>query len=318
MLRRHRTEIILVAAIVVLIAFYARWEYKPFFFERHVNVFEERYGVEVGDPGPWFAAWALGDGQAYALIAADPSGKTMASGIDEAGYRFARAGHGWATWAASLGQNQLVPYALAGVGGLATVGVMVVAIRKRLRLGPRSWLMVANPALYIGFAGDTSEPLGILFLAIALGWGSWLGAVLLGLSRPTFFVALWGRWKLLIAGVGAAAALALYSTIAFGWEAMVPAGGRLGLPGLAFIEHPSIWGILLALAAGGTIMAGVRNRDWAWVLAGVFVLCFGGDVLRDPVNAWRAAGHLPVIWAFGPGYEPDLVPDSSSFVSVES
>lgn len=75
MTRRHRTEVLLVAAIVIMFAFYVRWEYRPFEFERHVNVFEDTYGVDVGEPGRWFSAWALGDGQAYALIATDPGGE---------------------------------------------------------------------------------------------------------------------------------------------------------------------------------------------------------------------------------------------------
>ncbi len=46
-------------------------------------------------------------------------------------------------------------------------------------------------------------------------------------------------------------------------------------------------------------------RDWSWVIAGLFVLCFGPDVLGDPVNAWRVAGFLPVLWAFGTNYVPE-------------
>jgi hypothetical protein len=48
------------------------------------------------------------------------------------------------------------------------------------------------------------------------------------------------------------------------------------------------------------MIVGVRQRDMAWVVGGFFVLCFGGDVTVNPANAWRAAGFLPVLWAFGP------------------
>jgi hypothetical protein len=301
---RIRRELLLVVAIVVVVALYVRWEAIPVFPDHHVAGFEETYGVDVGDPGRWFSAWALGDGQAYALIGIDPTGQTLAEGIREAGYRFARAGYGWATWAVSLGQPELVPYALAIVGAVSVAAVLGLAIRLRPSLGPRVWFVVFNPALFIGFAADTSEPTGILLLTAALTGGGWWSAVLLGVTRPTFLVAMWGRWRQFALGVIAAAGLGLYSLASFGLEAMIPSGGRLGIPFHAYFEHPSVWGFLLAVAAVVTVTLGVRFRDWAWVLAGVFVLCFGVDVLRDPVNAWRAAGFLSVLWGFGPGFRP--------------
>lgn len=253
--------------------------------------------------------------QAYALIAIDPSGGLLADRIHEAGYRFARAGYGWAVWAVSLGRSHMVPYALAIVGALCVAGVIAMSFRLRPRLGPRSWLMVLNPALFIGFAADTSEPMGILFLAVALaGSGLWATG-LLGVTRPTFLVALWGKWRQLAVGVAAAVALAVYGFVAFGAGAMVPSGGRLALPLHAYLEHPSVLGACLALVATGTVVVGCRDRDWSWILTGIFVLCFGLDVLRDPVNAWRAAGFLPVIWAFGTnqfekfGHDGELHPE---------
>lgn len=302
MLRRYRVEIVLVTAVVVVSAFYARWEYIPSFADRHVAVAEETYGFDVGEPGPWFSAWSLGDGQAYAMIAVDPTGDKLAENVSEAGYRFARAGYGWLTWAFALGQTDLVPYAFAVVGALSLVGVVLVAIRIRPRVGARAWLLVLNPALFVGFAGDTSEPLGILMLAFAMAWGSWVAAMFLGVTRPTFLIGVWGRWRFFVPGVVAAGGLALYSLFAFGAEALVPTGGRLTLPFLAFVEHSSIWGLTLALVATATVIAGIRARDWSWALAGVLVLCFGSDVLRDPINAWRAAGFIPVLWAFGPNF----------------
>lgn len=305
MIRKHRFEITLVVLIVAVVAIYVRWDAIPAFPDRHVAGFEDTYGVEVGDPGPWFSAWALGDGQAYALIGVDPTGESLAAEIREAGYRFARAGYGWAVWVVSLGRDEAVPYALAAVGVLSLVGVAIVAIRLRPRLGPRSWLMVLNPALYIGFAADTSEPMGVLFLVIALGAGGWWAVGLLGVTRPTFLVTLWGRWRQLAFGAAAAVALAVYSFVSFGAEAMIPSGGRLGLPLHAYLEHPSVWGLLLAIAAIATLAFGVKDRDWSWILAAVFILCFGLDVLRDPVNAWRASGFLPVLWAFGTNHGTD-------------
>ncbi len=295
MIRKHRLEITLVVLIVAVVAIYVRWDTIPAFPDRHIAGFEETYGVDVGDPGPWFSAWALGDGQAYALIGVDPTGEVLAAEIREAGYRFARAGYGWTVWAVSLGRAEAVPYALAVVGALSLAGVAIVAIRLRPRLGPRSWLIVLNPALYIGFAADTSEPMGILLLVSVLASGGWWAAGLLGVTRPSFLVTLWGRWRHLAFGVAAAVALAVYSFVAFGAEAMVPSGGRLGLPLHAYLEHPSVWGFLLAAVAIATLAFGVKARDWSWVLAAMFILCVGLDVLRDPINAWRASGFLPVL-----------------------
>jgi hypothetical protein len=166
-------------------------------------------------------------------------------------------------------------------------------------------LIVLNPALYIGFAGDTSEPLGILLLVMGIATGSWLAGAVLGVTQPTFLVAAWGRWKVVLGGFVAAVLLALYGAIVFGPALMVPDGGRIAFPLVAYLDNPSPWGFLLAGLAAITIAVGVRARDWSWVIAGLFVLCFGNDVLRDPVNAWRVAGFLPVLWAFGTNYVPE-------------
>ncbi len=304
--RPSRAEILLAISIVLLCAFYARWSYIPSFPERAVTSSEEKYAYEVGDPGPWFSAWALGDGQAYAMIAVDPTGQHLAEQIGEPGYRFARAGYGWLAWAFSLGRADLVPYSMALVGLLSVVGSVVVAFILRPRVGVSAWWLIANPALYIGFAGDTSEPLGILLLTMAIGWGWWAAALALGVTSPTLAVALVGRWKLLAASIAAAVLLAIYGLISFGPEGMVPYGGRFGVPFAAYFEHSSFWGWLLAALATITLAVGVKTRDLAWVVGGLFVLCFGTEVLRFPINAWRVAGFLWVLWAFGPSYAATL------------
>lgn len=295
-------EIVLVCVIVVLAAVYVRWAYIPSFSDRHVQVSEERLDFDVGEPGPWFSAWSLGDGQAYVLIALDPTGGKLSQEVSAAGYRFIRAGHGWAGWAFSLGRAKWAPHGLAAVGALAIVGTLIATTRLRDVLGPRAWLVLANPALYIGFGGDTSETIGIFFLTVALGWGSMWAAVAVGLSRPTFLVALWGRWRLLAAGGAAAACLAVYGVLSFGAPAMVPPGGALGPPLLGYVAYPSVWGFALLVAAVATVVLGAIRRDWSWVLTGLFIICFGDQVVENPINAWRAAGLLPVLWAFGPGY----------------
>lgn len=298
-MRKHHRGAALLILIVIAFAFYLRWDAISASPDIHIERFEETYRVDVGEPGPWFSAWAMGDGQAYALIGIDPTGRALSERIHEAGYRFARAGFGWAVWAVSLGQDEAVPYALAIVGALCMAGVLAFAVGLRSRLGLRSWLIVLNPALFIGLAADTSEPMGILLLTAALAGGGRWAVGLLGVTRPTFLVALWGRWGQLALGVSAAVLLGIYGLVVFGIEAMIPSGGRLGFPFHAYFEHPSVLGVLLGVAAIVTVAHGAHARTWSWVLAGLFVLCFGTDVLRDPLNAWRAAGFLPVIWAFG-------------------
>ena len=64
----------------------------------------------------------------------------------------------------------------------------------------------------------------------------------------------------------------------------------------------TVAGWILAVIAVATLSFGIRDRDWAWVASGLLVLCLGSDVTADPVNAWRAAGMLPVLWAFGTNY----------------
>lgn len=303
MLKASKREVILVTLLVVLVAFYARSIAIPTFSDRHVVVAEEKYDYDVGDPGPWFSAWSLGDGQAFAMIALDPTGGKLGSEISESGYRFARAGFGWLVWSLSLGDAEAIPYALGLASALSVLGVLLSAIWLRPTIGPRAWLILVNPALYIGFSADTSEPLGIFFLVVAIGTGAVWAAAALGVTRPTFLIAMIGRWRGLGWGLLSAAVLSVYGIVVFGLQAMIPDGGRVGLPLAAYLEFPTWQGWTLAAVAMATVVWGALKRDLSFVAAGVFILCFGSDVLREPANAWRAAGFLPVLIAFGPGYE---------------
>jgi len=47
----------------------------------------------------------------------------------------------------------------------------------------------------------------------------------------------------------------------------------------------------------------VKNKDLGWVLSGLLVMSLSVIVVDTPVNAVRAAGLLPVLWAFGPNYQ---------------
>ncbi len=290
----------MVSVIVLLGAFYVRAEYVPPWAERNLEIAEEKWDLPVSDVSPWFSAWTLGDGQAYAVIAADPLGLRFGDDLREPGYRYQRAGYSWLVWAASGGQAGLIPYALGLVGALAVIGSLLLAISLRERLGPAAWFIVLNPALFIGFAGDTAEPLAILLLGLTLASNSVLAAIALGVTRPDYLIAALGRWKPFLAGIAAAALLAAYAVFRFGLEGLIPNGGRLGLPLAGYLEHPSLAGWVLAALAAGTGVIGIKYRNWTWVAVGLFVLCFSYDVLEFPVNAWRAAGLMPVLWAFGP------------------
>jgi hypothetical protein len=301
MRREHRLEVVVVSLIVLVTAFYVRAEYIPPWAERNLEIAEEKWDMPVSEVGDWFSAWTLGDGQAFALIASDPLGLDIGVELRDPGYRYQRAGYSWLVWVSSGGQPGLIPYALAGVGGLAVIGTLILAIALRERLGPSAWFLVLNPALYVGFAGDTAEPLAILFLGLALASSRPWAGVALGVTRPDYLLALLGRWKTFGYGVAAAAIVAGYSIIRFGFETLIPGGARLfGWPLAGYLENPSAAGLVLAFVAAVTLAIGVRFRNWTWVVVGLYVLCFSYTVVVEPVNAWRAAGLLPVLWAFGP------------------
>lgn len=300
----RRNEIILVALIVVLGALFVRAAYIPPYPDRHVAIASEKYDIDFGTPPKWFSAWSIGDGQAFAVIAADPTGGKLGVEIKEPAYRFARAGFGWVAAALTFGDSTLIPYAMAVVGAAALLGNLLIAVHLRDRLGPKAWFLTLNPAIYLGFAGDTAEALAALLLAYALASGSVAAAIALGVTRPTYLVAAWGRWGQLGAGAAGAALLAVYSFFRFGPEQFVAVEGALGPPLLAYLASPSIAGSLLALLAMTTVLIGVRRRDWAWVATGLLVLSVGFNVTPDPINAWRAAGPLMVLWALGTNYVP--------------
>ncbi len=313
-----RFEVALVVLITLGAAFYTRVEYVPTWADRHVDLAEERMGLKVGDPPPLFSAWSLGDGQAFAVIAADPTGSRLAKVVGEPTYRFSRAGFGWLAWALSLGRERWVPYSMAAAGALAITANLALAIHLRDRLGPKTWLLILNPAIYLAFGGDTAESLGAFFLALAMATGSRWGAVALGVTRPSYLVALLRRPRVFAWGLAAAALLASYGLVRFGFD-LTQFGGRLGLPLVGYLDEPNPLSLLVALLALGTLVIGIRQRDWSWIVAGVFVLGFTSAVVENPVNAWRAAGMLPVLWAFGPNYVPmaasDPVGESAPAVS---
>lgn len=301
---RPKLEIVLAGLIMLTGAMFVRAEWIPPSAERHVEVAADLYDLDLAEPNRWLSAWSIGDGQAFAVIAADPTGEKLSEEIKEPHYRFSRAGYGWLAFAASLGQDQLIPLGMAVVGAIALFGNLLLAVRLRERIGVGAWILLMNPALYIGFAGDTAEPLAILLLTYALASGPWWSAIALGVTRPSYLLGLVQRSRLFAYGIAAALTLIGYSILKFGTDQLVPDSGRIGIPLAAYVEHPSPAGWVLAGLAVATLIVGVLRRDWAWILSGLLVICLGSDVTPNIENAWRAAGMLPVLWALGPGYRP--------------
>jgi hypothetical protein len=296
-----RREAWIVGIGVVVLAILARYAWLPNAWEFALQQAADTWGLPVTDVGRWFSAWALGDGQAFAVIAADPLGLEIGDRLGYPAYRYGRAGFGWLAWAASLGRAEWVPYGLAIVGSLAVVATLVLAVRLRPSLGPKAWLIILNPAVFIAFAGDTAETLGIFALALAISSGYWWASAAVGVIRESYIVALVGRWRSMVWGLASALLLAVLWALRFGFESG-QYGGNLGLPLIGYFEAPSLQAAVLAVVAATTLAVGLRFRDWGWVASGLFVLCFTHWVVESPVNGWRAAGLLFVIWAFGPGY----------------
>jgi hypothetical protein len=87
-------------------------------------------------------------------------------------------------------------------------------------------------------------------------------------------------------------------------ESILENEGTITWPLAGYIATPSLLGWVIAAIALITLVVGVSRRDVSWILSGLLVMCFGPIVVDTPTNALRAAGFLPVLWAFGPGFEP--------------
>ena len=275
----------------------------PANWHEHLVRLEGAIGIPVTSIAPWYSRWAIGDGVAFAIIATDPLGFDLGQSLFGPGYRYQRAGFGWVLWAVSLGQAEFVPYAMVLVGLSCIVALFVLARKYREVLGPASWLLVLNPAVFIAVLGATAEALGVLLLVLATASGGSRWSIPLGLTRPTFLIALVSRGRAFFLGVLATACLFGFGVWQFGWD-LGQYTGRATLPFFGFIEAASLGSWIVALSALVTLLVGLMRRDLAWIASGGFVLCFSSLVVENPFNALRAAGMLPVLWAFGPRWVP--------------
>ena len=310
--RAHRREIWLAAIALAVLALAYRYAWIPGPWEEGLQFARDEWRIAVGEVGRWFSAWTIGDGQLFAVIAGDPLGLDEGQEMIQPAFRYWRAGFGWLAWAASLGQERWVPYGMAIVGAASLVATFLLAVRLRPELGRRAWLLVFNPAVLIAFAGDTAEGLGILALTYAIASGPVWASAALAVIRPSFLIALVGRWKLLAFGGLTALVTGALWIVHFGWEPS-QYGSNFALPFTGYFDEPSLQSLALGAFASTTIWRGWRHRDWAWVASGIMVVCFSGFILANGANGWRVAGMLYVLWAFGPGYErPEPEPSNRS------
>ncbi len=267
----------------------------------HYSVLGDLTGIDFGDWPNIFYTGGGGDGEVFAVLAADPFGNGPSQLILSVVYRYLRIGMSWLAFGLSFGQEGLVLPALFVIGLGAVAGVGFLSGFWRERFGLKSWALVLNPALYVGFVGDTAEPLGILLLVFALvGTGYW-AAIALGVTRPTFGTALFGRWKLLSVVVAAAIIVHLVALLIFDGSMLDSPSDSFGLPPVAYFTNPSVVGFLVLGSGAFTLIFGAVRRDLAWIASGLLVVALGEAVTLHPVNAVRAAGMLPVLWAVTQG-----------------
>lgn len=268
-----------------------------------IEQFEQASGIEVGPDHSFFGAGLDGDGATVVIVALDPFGTDLGLRIFDSSYRYTRLAHPWLAMLVTAGSPNLILLGVSLVGLLAVGILAYIASANREQLGWRSWLLIANPALILGVLGDTTEPLSALLLTLSLMTGSAVFGAATAMSRPSYLVALWGRWRVLAVGVSVAALVRLI------WSSRLETpfleGGRnLDWPLVGIVDSPSVTGALVMLAGICTAVVGLARRDWGWVGGGLFVLLFAEPVVSGPTHMLRAAGYLPVLWGLGPNWVP--------------
>lgn len=268
---------------------------------RHFEVVEGLTNLDFGSWPYFFYTSGGGDGEIFAVLAADPLGFDASQSIPHVIYRYSRVGSSLLAWIISLGRDALVLPALAFVGLVSIAGVGFLAGYHRERLGAKAWLLILNPALLNGFIGDTAEPLAIFLLTLILvGSGNALAPIGLAITRPTYAASLVERTRPLVIAIGAAVAVRLFAWWRFSGSIFDSPDSVFAPPLMAYLSEPGIVSIFVGLAAVGTLAMGITNKNWTWLASGAFVTCIGPAVLAHPVNLVRAAGMIPVVWALVP------------------
>jgi len=284
-------------------------------------LYERRsYGVDLPDwygRHPYFLTWSLGDGQAFVTMAADLNLDGAVTGLANPVYRYSRVGFSWLGRALALGQTDWIPLGLFAVNviALAALAVRLAAMQDRYGMGPLLGLL--NPALYIAFATDTAELLGVTLAVWAMTSppgrsARWLAAGL-GATRPELSTALAASAAGISLWIPAGVVVVLMRVVgvlALGTEGSVASGGSLSWPLMGYVEAwrrsrlPVALGSAgLLLAAAVTIYLGLRRYEGgarlAWVASGSLLLILSPLVLLRPANYLRAAAALPLLWSTG-------------------
>lgn len=301
----------------------------------HLTVFEAQpYGYDLPDwygDHPVLLPWTIGDGQAFVVLAADPLARGPLGELGIPGYRYGRVLPSLIGRLLVGGNPSLVPLALLVVNSACVVTIGYLAWRLTALWGVRSLLLAANPAIFIGYWGDTAEPLGILLVIGSLGlvgrFGSTASSVLLGITRPSYATALVRRdsWWLALAAVGTALAFRILVVEALLNLETGDLSTNFTLPGLGYIDG---WSradqlsqfvmVAVASAAVLTILRGLplgmnRRFSWAFISTGLLVLLLDGGVVAGYENLLRAAGVLPLVWVtWERAADPDGRPTTGS------
>ncbi len=282
--------------------------------------FEAESGVDLPDGyagTPFFLMWTRGDGATYLTLAADLDLDGPARRLLSPRLRVSRLGFAALIWLFAFGRVEWFPislFALSAVG-LAAYGALTGLLAAGDR---RAWWLLANPAVLIGFVGDSTEPVGLgLLLGVALSSHATLTAVggsLLGGVRPSLTPAtLVARrpWVAASTSATVTAALAVAGRLAFPHDPPFP----FRPPLMGYVEAvpttplPDLLvAVMVAAAAITTLILGLVRRSgtvrWGWVLGALVVLSLPVRSIDAATNLLRIAGFLPVLWALGDGESP--------------
>ena len=275
----------------------------------------------------------VGDGQAYAALAQDPTlarpevfepNVSQVSHRAEAAYRAERPLFGWLAWIGSLGRPAAVPVVLMvwTVVGAAVLAAATAAVARSVGRRPDlAFVVVMVPGSLIMLAWTGPEALAAgLALAGVVAWPR---------SRPlavvAFTVAALGRESLLLVPAALAA-----------WE-LRPRRPERARPGQVapLVVAPAVWAAWVVVVrlrlgewpsgAGSARLAvpftglahGLARWGWAEVLVAVVGVALGGVAAVRMTGVWRVVllAHLRFavvlgteVWAVWQGFSRVLLP----------